>query len=345
VRAAPPEAFASMSEDEAVAAVERALAEDDDEKAEAILNRFDEVHAELDEEADEAAEEESSNPVQSTAAGMMDAFTEEETTEDDIGGYYHDIRFVLGSLRSRSFRIVGSFMVLMVGIFGWLYYGGFGDLRDDFIARIPSDVQPAGDAAWPIVLHPVEALVFQVKISVVLAAVGVLPIALYYVWPALADRGWATGDRRTIVVWGGGLVGGLALGSYVGYSFIAPELISYLVYDALEAGMRISYTVSNFAWLVFLLTVGIGLLVDIPVTMVLFHLGGIVSYDTMLRRWRVPVIGAFVFGALVTPDSLYTMLVIAIPIAIMYFVGLAALFVVTLGGRRGGSGSPATRTS
>ncbi|WP_353634853.1 twin-arginine translocase subunit TatC [Halobacterium sp. NMX12-1] len=346
VLAAPPEAFASLTEDEALSTADRALEAGDDEKAQAVLDRFDEVHADLDEEAveEQAAEEEESNTVQSTAAGMMDAFTEEETTEDDIGGYYYDIRFVFDTLRSRAFRIVGTFMALMVGIFGWLYYGGFRELRDNFIARIPADVRPlATGGEWPITLHPVEALVFQVKISVVLAAIGTLPVIVYYVWPALSDRGWVTGDRRVIAVWAGGIVGGLAVGSYLGYSFVAPEVISFLVYDALEAEMIISFTVSTFAWMVFLLTVGIGILVDIPVTMVLFHAGGIVSYETMRRRWRVPVISAFAFSALVTPDSLYTMLLVALPIAVMYLVGLAILAVVTLGGRRGGSAS--TRTA
>jgi sec-independent protein translocase protein TatC len=343
VRAAPPEKFASMSEDEAMAAAQRALEDGDDEKAQAIVDRYDQVQADLEAEAEaETGEEDASNTVQSTAAGMMDAFTEEETTEDDIGGYYYDIRFIVGSLRSRAFRIVGTFMALLVTIFGWLYYGGFADLRDDFIARIPQDVQPAGDVAWPITLHPVEALVFQVKISTVLAAIGVLPLVVYYMWPALADRGLVTGDRRTIAVWGGGIVGGLALGSYVGYSFVAPEIISFLVYDALQSEMIISYTVSNFAWMVFLLTVGIGLLADIPVTMVLFHLGGIVSYDTMRRRWRVPVLSIFAFSSLVTPDSLYTMFLIALPMIAMYLLGLGLLFVVTLGGRRGGSARPAS---
>jgi sec-independent protein translocase protein TatC len=343
VRSAPPEAFASMTEDEALAAAQRALDDDDDEKAQAILDRFDDVHADLEaedvEDGESDEESESSDPVQSTAAGMMDAFTEDETTEDDIGGYYHDIRFILGSLRSRSFRIVGTFMVLLVGIFGWLYYGGFGDLRDDFIARIPQDVQPAMSPEWPITLHPVEALVFQVKISTVLAAICTIPMVFYYVWPALSDRGLVTGDRRAIAVWGGGLVGALLAGSYLGYSFVAPEVISYLVYDSLQADMVISYTVSNFAWTVFLLTGGIGLLADIPVTMVLFHLGGIVSYDTMRRRWRVPVISSFAFGGIVTPDSLYTMLLIAFPMVAMYFLGLGILHLLTLGGRFGGSES------
>ncbi|NIB98142.1 Sec-independent protein translocase TatC [Halobacterium sp. R2-5] len=349
VRAAPAEAFASLSEDEALATANRALEDGDDEKAQAVLDRYDEVQAQLeaqaDEEGDAESEDDPTDTVQSTAAGMMDAFTEEETTEDDIGGYYYDIRFVLDTLRSRAFRIVGTFMLLMVSIFGWLYYGGFGQLRDNFVARIPQDIQPlATGGEWPITLHPVEALVFQVKISVVLAIIGTLPIVIYYVWPALQDRGWVTGDRRTILVWGGGLVGGLFLGSYLGYNYVAPEVISFLVYDALESGMIISFTVSTFAWMVFLLTAGIGLLIDVPVTMVLFHLGGLVSYETMRRRWRVPVISSFAFGALVTPDSLYTMLVIAIPIVVMYFVGLAILTVITLGGRRGGS-AKSTRTA
>jgi sec-independent protein translocase protein TatC len=348
VRAAPPEAFASMTEDEALATAKRAMDDGDDEKAQLVLDRFDEAQEAAAEEAEDAAAAEGaaggdgdgdSNPVQSTAAGMMDAFTEEETTEDDIGGYYYDLRFIFDSLRSRAFRLVGTFMAVMVAIFGWLYYGGFGSLRDDFIARIPAEVQPDA-ATWPITLHPVEALVFQVKISVVLAAIAVLPMIVYYLWPSLADRGWVTGDRRTILVWGGSIVGALALGSYVGYGFIAPEVISFLVYDAVREGMIISYTVSTFAWLVFLLTVGIGLLADIPVTMVLFHLGGIVSFDTMRERWRVPVLATFAFSALVTPDSLYTMLLVALPIVAMYLVGLGLLYLVTLGGRRGGSAEP-----
>jgi sec-independent protein translocase protein TatC len=37
---------------------------------------------------------------------------------------------------------------------------------------------------------------------------------------------------------------------------------------------------------------------------------------------------------LLTPDSLYTMFLIAIPISISYLIGLGGLLLVTLGGRR-----------
>ncbi|MFB6113519.1 MAG: twin-arginine translocase subunit TatC [Halodesulfurarchaeum sp.] len=354
VRAAPEEVFRNMEEDDAVSAARTAMEADDPEKARAILDRFDEVQATDEAETGTSSEDsadgeetESGNPITSTTAGMVNAFTEDETTEDDIGGYYYDIAFILDSLRSRAFRITAVFMIVMASIFAFLYRGGIGMIRADFISRIPPDIRPdPAQTQWPITLHPVEALVFEVKIATVLAAIVTLPMVFYYAWPALEERGLIRGDRETLYFWGTSIVVGLIVGSVVGYLYVAPTLISYLVQDALRAGMTISYRVNNFFWMVFLTTAGIGLLADIPVTMWLFHRGGIVSYRTMRRRWRVAVLGFFVFGALVTPDSLYTMLLIAIPIALAYFLGLGILWVVTLGGRRGprprpDEGSPA----
>jgi sec-independent protein translocase protein TatC len=97
--------------------------------------------------------------------------------------------------------------------------------------------------------------------------------------------------------------------------------------------MRVSYRVSSFFWLIFLLTVGIGLLVDVPMSMLLFHFGGLVSFGTMRRGWKVFVLGALVVGAVLTPGSVYTMLVVAIPTALAYALGLGTLWVLTLGGR------------
>ncbi len=349
VRAAPAEVFARMGEDDAVTAARRAMDDGDSEKAQAILERFDAVtEAEAEEatgdgadgEATEAgegsAEGEEGDPFAQTTAGMVNAFTEDETTEDDIGGYYYDITFIIDSLRSKAFRLTAVFMLTLAGIFTFLYQGGIGTLRADFLSRIPAEVRPdPATAEWPITLHPVEALVFEVKISTVLAAVVTLPFLFYYAWPALENRGWITGDRDTVYLWGASVIVGIIVGSIFGYLYIAPPIISLLVQDAIQAGMIISYRVNNFFWMVFLTTAGIGLLADIPVSMWLFHRGGIVSYRTMRRRWRVVVLGFFVFATVVTPGSLFTMLIVAIPMSMAYILGLGILWVITIGGRRG----------
>ncbi|WP_435100915.1 Sec-independent protein translocase TatC [Halarchaeum sp. P4] len=349
VRAAPDERFDAMDEEEALELANEAMEAGEKEKAGAILDRFDEAEerrkAEEGDEGEAADGEgetgEESDVFTRTSAGMLDAFTEEETTEEDIGGYYHDIRFILGSLRSRLFWLVGWFMLVLAATFAFLYRGGLGFIRNDFISRIPPEVlQENPDAlGWPIVLHPVEALVFEVKLSTVVAAIVSIPLLLYFMWPALRERGFIEARRRVIYAWAAAISVTIVAGSVLGYMYVAPTIISYLVWDALQANVVISYRISDFLWLVFMTTAGIGLLASIPVTMWLSHWSGIVGYGTMRAQWRVFVLGAFGFGALVTPDSLYTMIVVGAPIAIAFFVGLAGLWVVTLGGRRGGGGA------
>ncbi|GGM59011.1 sec-independent protein translocase protein TatC [Halarchaeum rubridurum] len=362
VRAAPDERFDAMDEAEALSLANAAMEADDPEKAGAILDRFDAAEARAKAEAAESegegdgattaegegepdeAEgegEASGNVFSRTSAGMLDAFTDEETTEDDIGGYYHDLQFIVGSLRSRLFWLVGWFMLVLAVVFGFLYQGGLGFVRDDFIGRIPAEALQGNPEAlgWPVALHPVEALIFSVKLSTVVAAVASVPLVLFFVWPALRERGFIAARRGVVTVWAGAITVTIVAGSVLGYIFVAPSIISYLVWDALQAQVIISYRISDFLWLVFMTTAGIGLLATVPVTMWLAHWSGVVGYPSMRRRWRVFVIAAFGFAALVTPDSLYTMVVVGAPIAIAFFLGLAGLWVVTLGGRRGGGGA------
>ena len=363
VRAAPPEAFADLSEDEVLAHARTAMEADRPEKAQAIFDRYDEVEAmeaadAQAAEGDEAVGEEAADgeaaeaaatgePAASSAggeaaaeggfltrraAGVMDAFTEDETTEEDIGGYAYDIAFVLDSLTSKGFRIFAVFGLVLVGVFAFLYSGGIGAIKNDFLGRLPEVVRP--EEVNVITLHPVEALVFEVKIATLLGAVATLPMILYYAWPALRDRGIAHGNRNVFFGWAGAIFAGLIGGSLLGYFYVAPAVISYFVWDAYQANMIVAYRVSNFAWLVFFTTVGIGLLADIPVTMLLFHRGGIVSYKTMRDRWRVVTLGVMAFAAVFTPASVLSMVLVAVPVMFAYFVGLGILWVYTLGGRR-----------
>jgi len=356
VRAAPDERFDAMDEEEALELANSAMEAGEKEKAGAILDRFDEAEAraaaesegeaaengdESDETGEAAAAEESGNVFSRTSAGMLDAFTEEETTEDDIGGYYHDLQFIVGSLRSRLFWLVGWFMLVLAVVFGFLYQGGLGFVRDDFIGRIPAGALEGNPEAlgWPVALHPVEALIFSVKLSTVIAVIASIPLVLFFIWPALRERGFIAARRGVVTAWAGSIGVTIIAGSVLGYLYVAPSIISYLVWDALQAQVIISYRISDFLWLVFMTTAGIGLLATVPVTMWLAHWSGVIGYPSMRRRWRVFVLAAFGFAALVTPDSLYTMVVVGAPIAIAFFVGLAGLWVVTLGGRRGGGGA------
>jgi sec-independent protein translocase protein TatC len=330
-----------MTDEDADAVAARAIAEDDREKARATLDRFDEVRAERERAEkrrrhgpdgdDEGAGE---GVFGRTGAGMANAFTEDEVDEDDIGGYYYDLAFIFESLTSKAFRLVGLFMLVLAGTFVFLYQGGIGALKNTFYDQLPASVSP--ESVNLVTLHPVEALIFEIKVSTIVAGVATLPLLLYYAWPALKERGFARGDRNVLVTWAGSLFVGLLVGSVLGFLVIAPTIISWLAADVARADMIIAYRINNFGWLVFFTTVGVGLLLDVPVTMFLFHRGGLVPYRVMRDRWREVTIAVLAVAALASPQGVFTMFLFGIPLMTAYGIGLGILRVyVALGGKGG----------
>ncbi|SDF80263.1 sec-independent protein translocase protein TatC [Halorubrum xinjiangense] len=355
VRAAPPDAFAQMEEGESLALAQAAIDDDDPEKAQAILDRYDEVNEGSDGDGDgdsdasgaDGASADSGGGGSGGEGGLVGSVQnrtsragstflaeltdgDEESAEDDIGGYYKDLKFIFDSLRSRSFRIVAVFGVVMAAAFTWLYLGGLGTVRGDLERRVPAEIEGGINI---ITLHPVEALIFMVKFSVLLGIVAAFPVVLYYAWPALRERGFVAGRISQVYLWAGALSAGMVGGFVLGYTTIAPGLIGWLVTDARLADMVITYQVSDFLWLVIYTTIGIGFLADIPIAMVLMNNAG-VPYRVFRERWREVTIGILLVAAVFTPADVITMFLATIPLMAAYGLGVGVLFVVTLGGRR-----------
>jgi sec-independent protein translocase protein TatC len=326
IKAAPAEAFVDLSEQRSLEYAKQAVENDQPEKARALLDKFDtaqELDAEREEEDDEDTE---GGLVTSTAAGMLNPFTEDDTTEDDIGGYYYDIAFILDSLTSKAIWIVATFMLVLAGSFMLMYSGGIGAATNIFFQNMPAE---AVDEPEIVVLHPVEALIFMLKFSTLLAALSILPIVLYFAWPAVEQRGVTTGNRSVLLTWGGTMLAVVFGGTALGFLYIAPTLISLLAWDVVQSNMVIAYRISSFGWLVIFLTVGVGVLTMIPVTMVMFHHGNIVSYRRMRKSWRGVVLSFFAVAGLFTPAGVFTMFVVAIPAGIAYGIGLGATWAYT----------------
>ncbi|AGN01057.1 Sec-independent periplasmic protein translocase [Salinarchaeum sp. Harcht-Bsk1] len=380
VEAAPTEAFAAISEDEAIDIAGEAMEAGDEEKGQLVLQRWDEINeagtaapnggegdpnavATADVEAGAGAETTEQSAAtdeeggafddlfSDTAGGMLGAFADEERDEDEIGGYMYDIGFILDSMRSRMFVIVAVFIGVFTATFAYLYTVGIKQIMDVFISQVPNEALAPGQRATDatdviIALHPVEVLIFIVKFSGVLAILVTTPVILYYAWPALQQRGLApgSGDRRAFLMWGYVLLMGTLTGAVVGFFGVAPTVISYLVTDAVQSGMVVSYRIKSLLWIVFFMTIGFGFFLNIPIGMILLHLSDLVYFESMRKYWRHFVLVTFVVAALITPGGILTMLVFAIPVAVAYVLGLLLLWLLTAPWRLFGRGR-ASRTS
>ncbi|ERH08822.1 MAG: Sec-independent protein secretion pathway component TatC [halophilic archaeon J07HX64] len=333
IEAAPAKAFAGLDQERALQLAQNAADNENPGKGRAILDRFDEAQElDLDEAEDDEGEDEGENEdtdegggfVTSTAAGMVDPFTESDTDEEDIGGYYYDLRFILDSLTSKAIWIVAVFMIVLAGSFFALFQGGIGVIREYFFSNMPDSVAEEPEI---VVLHPVEALIFMLKFSTLLAALSIVPIVLYFAWPAIEQRFGVSGDQNVLLVWGGTMFVTLLGGTILGFVYVAPSIVSLLAWDAIQANMIITYRISSFGWLIILLTAGIGALAMIPVTMLLFNHGSIISYWRMRKSWRGVVLAIFAISGLLSPSGLFTMFLVSIPASLSYGLGLGLVSV------------------
>lgn len=365
IAVAPDEAFAAMTEDEALEHAGAAMEADNPEKAQAILDRFDAAQdvagagaaqagagaaapndtsgggaaGDPAPPSDEQDDSDVGGVVTQTTTGMLNSFTDDERSEDDIGGYFYDIQFILGSLTSKMFRIIAVFVIVMGGVFTALYKGGLGVLKRDFLSRLPAGVSAGEVDVVP--LHPVEGLVFQVKLAAVLGIAVTLPMILYYAWPALNKRGIGVssasgGSRGLLFAWTFTSLIALLAGSIIGYAVVAPSVISWLAYDAIQADMLLKYQIKAAGWLVFFTTIGIGLLATIPTTLFFLHRGGFVPFRLLSKHWREVVVGIVSVISVAAPGGVFGMLLFSFPVVGAYLLGLALLWVYTLGGRRKG---------
>ena len=232
----------------------------------------------------------------------------------------YDTEPPIAEIKTHWNQVVG---VIVLGA-GAAYYAlteGFVELPFDTVYLPAEEITSVGS---------LEGLALTLTVAFCVGLVAATPVAAFHAYESIVERIRHGGKRNVFLYWGGSLLFAVIVGSVIGYMYIAPTIISYLVYDALRAGMVIAYRINSFFWLVFATTAGIGLLASIPMTMWLFHRGGIVSFETMWDRWRGIVIVIFAISAVLSPSSMLTMFLVAVPVSIAYLIGLAGLWLVTL---------------
>jgi sec-independent protein translocase protein TatC len=69
--------------------------------------------------------------------------------------------------------------------------------------------------------------------------------------------------------------------------------------------------------------VGFGISFQLPLVMYFLERIGIFTVESYLSKWRVSVLVIFVISMILTPADPISMLVMAVPLTALYFVGVA----------------------
>ena len=173
----------------------------------------------------------------------------------------------------------------------------------------------------------ITPFLIPMKIALMAAFLAVLPFVLYQIWAFVAPGLYAHEKRLVLPL----IVSSTVL-FFVGMAFCY-FFVFGAVFDFIHRWAPKSISVApdieayfNFVLGMFL---AFGIAFEIPVVVVVLAITGLVSTE-QLREWRgYVIVGIFVVAAVITPPDVVSQLALAIPMCILYEIGIlaAGLFV------------------
>jgi sec-independent protein translocase protein TatC len=158
------------------------------------------------------------------------------------------------------------------------------------------------------------------------------PVVFHQIWAFVAP-GLHPHERRWAWPF---LIGGPVLfisGAAFAYAVLLPMTTRFLI--AMGEGFRAAITLRSAFAFEFYFLVGMGAVFQLPIVIVTFSRIGIVTPGFLLRNFRWALLIIFVAAAVLTPTAdMVTQVVFALPMVVLYLIGVLLAFLVTPSSRR-----------
>lgn len=223
----------------------------------------------------------------------------------------------LGELRNRLVKSAITLLIATIAV--WNFYPAiFAVIRKPF-----DDVHAIHPTAILALTGVTSGFSIQLRVSLATAVVLSSPIWIYQIWRFISP-GLKTNERKWAYLFTAIAVPLFISGVALAY-YVMPRMLDILFQFTptdVQNVTSVDTYLSFFLHLV--LFFGIGFL--LPLVLVMLNFVGLLSGQTMKNSWRWIVLGAFVFGAVATPNGdPVAMTFVAIPMIVLSFsaVGIA----------------------
>lgn len=188
-----------------------------------------------------------------------------------------------------------------------------------------------------IFYSPTEALFASVKVSILAGIVLSMPVILYQCWkfiePALLPR-----EQRWAIPLFCLAAGFFALGLVFCNLVILPLVVQFFVSFGMDRSLAPQLAVGTYVDFNVKFLLIFGFAFELPLVLTLLSRIGVVSPALLSHYRKHAIMTALIVSAIVTPDAtLFTMLLMAVPLMILYEIGILG---TRLFGRRLPQGMP-----
>jgi len=195
---------------------------------------------------------------------------------------------------------------------------------------LPFLVRPVGRLVF---ISPQEAFLAHIKVSIFCGVMISVPFLLYQVW-AFVYHALDKNEVKVIVTLGPLSLFFFIFGVIFGYFVIVPIGIKFLL------GFATNYltpmiSVNNYISFVSMLTLVFGVIFELPIIVVFLTRLGIVTPFLLSTKRRYAILFIFIVAALITPPDIVTQCLMAIPLIVLYEIGIIFSRCVYKPDRRG----------
>ncbi|MFO1271255.1 MAG: twin-arginine translocase subunit TatC [Rubrivivax sp.] len=244
-----------------------------------------------------------------------------DAPKDELEGTEQPFVSHLIELRDRLLRSIIAIGAVFLVLTVWPGLGPMFDLlAKPLLQHLPEGTRLIATSVISPILVPL-------KVTLTAAFLVALPFVLYQVWAFVAP-GLYSHEKRFVLPL---VISSTAL-FYIGVAFcyhmVIPAISRFTT--ALNiASITAAPDIEQYFGFVLTLFIVFGIAFEVPIAVIVLARIGIVSVEQLRKARGYFIVGAFIVSAVVTPPDVISQLSLAIPMCILYEIGiLAAQFLI-----------------
>ena len=176
------------------------------------------------------------------------------------------------------------------------------------------------------VFSPTSAILTFFKMAFFFGLIFSLPVLLYEVWMFIRPT-----VEESLARYGAFLIfsgtGLFVTGALLSFYFLIPASLKFLLSIG-RGELQFLISLDSYISFVLLFMLAGGLIFEIPLLAFFLAKLNILTAQTMIRRWKIAVVGSVVFSAFITPTpDAFNMALMAMPIGILYIISVGIVML------------------
>lgn len=217
-------------------------------------------------------------------------------------------------LRSRLLKAILAVLVLAICLLPFA--------NDLYLILSAPLLQHLPESSSMIATEVASPFLTPFKLALTTAIMLAMPILLYQLWSFIAP-GLYQHEKRIVFPLMFASTALFVLGIVFAYFVVFPLVFGFLTQSAPQ-GVAVMTDISSYLDFVLKLFFAFGLSFQVPIATFLLILSGISTRQSLTEKRPYVIVGAFVIGMLLTPPDVFSQILLAVPICLLFELGLLA---------------------